>query len=314
MAKASLENWEHDRDTLDKMLSQFRISSNAVYPFCQNGAVCFLRLAPRAEKMEKNVLGEMEFIDYLCGCGYPALKPMRAKTGETCLQLDTEWGQFYATAFRRVAGVPIGETDLSSAVVFAYGKALGRLHALSAQFVPKVKKWTHGEVLTWMAAVLSEYSAPDPVVSELVAVKGELDKLAANRGNYGLIHFDFEPDNVFYDREEKTCAVIDFDDGMYHWFALDVEQVFGALAEEISGEGLLSAKSTFIRGYQEEHDYTPEMEESLPLMRRFINLYDYARLIRCVAEGFADEPAWLVELRGVLGKAILEKEARIVQG
>lgn len=37
LAKEALENWEHDEDTLDRMLSQFRISSNAIYPFCQKG-------------------------------------------------------------------------------------------------------------------------------------------------------------------------------------------------------------------------------------------------------------------------------------
>lgn len=50
LAKEALKNWEHDTDTLDEMLSQFRISSNAIYPFCQGGKVCFLRLAPTEEK------------------------------------------------------------------------------------------------------------------------------------------------------------------------------------------------------------------------------------------------------------------------
>ena len=53
LAKEALKNWEHDVDTLDQMLSQFRISSNAIYPFTQDGKVCFLRLAPIEEKIEK---------------------------------------------------------------------------------------------------------------------------------------------------------------------------------------------------------------------------------------------------------------------
>lgn len=56
LAKEALENWEHDHDPHDKMLSQFRISSNAIYPFCQNGEVCFLRLAPCDEKWRKTFL------------------------------------------------------------------------------------------------------------------------------------------------------------------------------------------------------------------------------------------------------------------
>ena len=312
LAKEALESWEYDHDTLDKMLSQFRISSNAIYPFCQNSEVCFLRLSPTEEKIEKNIFGEMEFIFYLLACGYPALKPIRTKSGEICLKLDTKWGQFYATAFSKVDGVPIEDTEMSREILFEYGKALGKLHSLSSNFEPQTKKWTHREVLDWIASVLSEYNAPDDVVSEQIAIKSELDGLPANHNHYGLVHYDFEPDNVFYDKEKKSCSVIDFDDGMYHWFALDIEQVFDSLENELSGELLQSAKSEFIRGYKKEHCYTQEMKESGPLMRRFINLYGYARLIRCVAEEFADEPEWLAELRKKLRKAILEKEAKML--
>lgn len=313
LAKEALKNWEHDEDTLDNMISRFRISSNAIYPFCQNEKICFLRLAPLSEKVEKNVLGEMEFIDYLRGHGYPALKPIRTKTGESCLILDTKWGRYYATAFNRVRGVPMEDTDMSNEIMFEYGKSLGRFHCLSSKFVPKVKKWTYAEVLDWIASVLSEYNAPDCVVSELAAIKRELNELSATYDNYGLVHYDFELDNVFYDKEKKTCSVIDFDDGMYHWYALDVEQVFDSLEDELSGEELQTAKNEFIRGYKEEHCYTEEMDASRPLMRRFINLHGYARLIRCVAEKLVDEPEWLAELRGKLDKVILEKEASMLR-
>lgn len=313
LAREALQNWEHDEDTLDQMLSQFRISSNAIYPFCQNGRVCFLRLAPLEEKLEKNLLGEMEFIDYLLARGYPALKPIRTKTGNTYLILDTKWGSYDATAFFGVSGAPMEDTDLSSEALFEYGKSLGRLHALSAQFTPKVKKWTHDEVLDWVASVLAQYGAPDGVVSELAALKDELNALPTAWDDYGLVHYDFELDNVFYDPETKSCAVIDFDDGMYHWYVLDIEQVFLSLAEELSGEALRTAKNEFIRGYREERRYTQNMDALRPLMRRFINLYGYTRLIRCVAEKFADEPQWMVELRAVLAKNISEKEASMLR-
>lgn len=313
LAKEALENWEHDNDTLDRMLSRFRISSNAIYPFCQNGDVCFLRLSPVDEKIDKNVFGEMEFINYLLECGYPALKPVRTKTGEICLRLNTRWGQFYATAFSRVDGVPIEYTEMSNEIMLEYGKTLGKLHTLSSEFDPETKKWTHNEALDWIASVLTEYNAPDYAVSELIAIKSKLDGLPSNYNNYGLVHYDFEPDNVFYDKEKNTCSVIDFDDSMYHWFALDIEQVFDSLEDALSGEAFQSARSEFIRGYKEEHHYTREMEESRPLMRRFINLYGYARLIRCVAEESADEPEWLIELRKKLGKSILEKEASMLK-
>lgn len=276
LAKEALKNWEHDNDTLDEMLSQFRISSNAIYPFHQDGKVCFLRLAPAEEKLEQNVLGEIEFINYLLQHNYPALELIKTTADKECLRLHTEWGEYYATAFKSVKGVPIENTNLANETMYEYGKALGRLHTLSAEFVPITKKWTHIEVLNWMEAVLSEYHAPNNVVSALATLKDQLSLLPLRRDNYGLIHYDFELDNVFYDKETKTCAVIDFDDGMYHWYALDIEQVFDSLEDELSGEALVIAKDEFIRGYKEEHCYNEEMKLSHPLMRQFINFYGYA--------------------------------------
>lgn len=313
LAKEALNNWKYDEDMLNEMLSQFRISSNAIYPFFQDGKVCFLRLAPVEEKQEKNVLGEIEFINYLLEHHYPALVPIKTLTGKECLKINTKWGEYYAAAFKRVSGVQMEDTDLSNEIMYEYGKSLGLLHSLSTEFVPKTKKWTHVEVLDWIAPVLSEYNAPNYVVAELAAIKSELNELSTTRDNYGLIHFDFELSNVFYDKETKSCSVIDFDDGMYHWYALDIEQVFDSIEEKLSGAALQTAKNEFIRGYKEKHCYTQEMDTLLPLMRRFINLYGYARLIRCVAEKFADEPEWLVELRQKLEKDILEKEASMLR-
>ncbi len=308
LAKEALSNWEHDPDTLDQMLSQFRISSNAIYPFCQDGKTCFLRLSPFDEKLEKNIFGEIEFIEYLLASGYPALTPIKSKTGEICMILNTQWGKYYASAFHKVSGIPVEDTDLSDEVMFVYGKSLGKLHSLSSAFIPRTKKWSHTDALNWITSVFAEYNAPEYAIAELSALKNALCQLPVHHDTYGLVHYDFEPDNVFYNKESNSCTVIDFEDGMYHWYALDIEQVFDSLEEELEGEALQRAENEFIKGYTKEHCYTQEMILSRPILKRFINLYGYARLIRCVAEKFADEPEWLVELRLKLEKAIAEKE------
>lgn len=313
LAKEALKNWEHDNDTLDKMLSYFRISSNAIYPFCHNGQVCFLRLAPVDEKIEKNILGELEFIEFLTQQDYPALKPITTLAGEKVLKLDTKWGEYYASAFQKVAGLQIEATDMSQEIMYEYGKALGKLHALSSDFKPDIKKWTHVEVFKWIEEVLVEYSAPANVFSELIAVKKELADFPLRADNYGLVHYDFDLDNVFYDDKTKSCAVIDFDDGMYHWYAIDVEQVFDSLSEKLSGTILQNAKDEFMKGYKIEYYYSYEMETSRPLMRRFCNLYSYARLIRSIAVNVSNEPNWLFELRKKLDSNIRKLETNMTR-
>lgn len=83
LAKECLKFYFYDEDSVDEMLKWFRISSNAVYPFCteDKSNVCFLRLSPVEEKNHVDVESEIRFIDWLCINGYPAMKPYPMKDG-----------------------------------------------------------------------------------------------------------------------------------------------------------------------------------------------------------------------------------------
>lgn len=317
LARLALSNWRHDGDGLDELLGQFRISNNAVYPFRQDGALCFLRLTPVQERLERNVYGELEFVEFLRTRAYPALKYIPAVTGEKVLRLSTAWGEYYAAAFESVGGVPLDKTGLTPGVMRAYGRTLGELHALGSEYRPKIRKWTHLDVLDWIDEVLLQYNAPEEILAAAHTLRGEMSTLPQTPGTYGLIHYDFEYDNVFYDHDTGTCRVIDFDDGMYHWFAMDVERALMSLEEDqdelgLTGQRLQEAKAEFISGYREAHPYTPEMEGSRPVMRQFEALHSYAKLIRSVAEKQEDEPDWMVQLRSKLGAVIAKKEKDIV--
>ena len=296
LAKQTLQNYEYDTDRLDEALSWFRISANAVYPFFCSGELCFLRLAPAEEKNFHDIQGEIEFIQHLRACGYPAMEPIPAKNGTYCLSLDTPWGRYYACAFRRVSGKPMEEVEMDDAVLYEYGAALGRLHSLSQRFTPSVRKSSYREALEVMRREFAAGDVPESVRRELTAVSNLLNSLPRTEDYFGLVHYDFEPDNVFWNVKNHQCSVIDFDDGMYHWFALDVEQVFDCLTEFFEGDALQKAKAQFLNGYRTQHAFTEEMEMSMPLMRRFINLYSYARLRHCLSEPVSEKPEWMMRL------------------
>ncbi len=154
LAKSALENWEYDTDTLDEHLQNFRISSNAVYPFLCQGNMQFLRLSPASEKKENNLKGELEFLCYLQNQSYPAVIPVVSNSGELIVILDTIWGKYYASVFKGVDGISIEDTDYNDHILFAYGKALGQLHILSTEYSPKNRKWTYHDVLLWIEKVL----------------------------------------------------------------------------------------------------------------------------------------------------------------
>lgn len=311
LAREALKNWPHDEESLDGMLAQFRISSNAIYPYYQDGAVCFLRLAPTDEKLCENIAGELSFIRYLRENNFPAAEPIASHSGEFLLTLKTAWGDYFATAFRGVGGIRLDRTDYPDDMMHAYGKTLGRLHALSSRYSPENRMWTWEEALSWAEKVLLEYHVPDKAGRELDSLRVALSALPQSNTTYGQVHYDFEPDNVFFETGKELCNVIDFDDGMVHFFALDIEQAFGELRDALSETDAKRAEEIFLRGYREEFDFLPEALETLPLMRRFVDLYRYARIIRSVAETFDNEPEWMTGLREILGSMISDFEKEL---
>ncbi len=311
LAKLVLTNWEHDEDTLDEYLKYFRISSNAVYPFSIRGKRHFLRLAPIEEKQKENLVGELEFLQYLGNAGYGAMKPVAAKNGELMLTLNTKWGGYYASVFEGVAGISIEDTDYREEIMTAYGKALGRLHNLSMDYQPENRKWSYVDALAWVKKSLAEYQNQYPekglplekMQKEAEAVEQELSKLKQTKEAFGLVHYDFEPDNVFYKEEDNSCQVIDFEDGMYHFFLVDIEQVLDSLSEELEGDAFEQAKKYFLQGYESEKALEPDYEPKCRLMRRFCDLFSYARLVRCIAEEVPNAPEWMVSLKArLIGK------------
>lgn len=311
LAKLALENWKYDTDTLDDYLQHFRISSNAVYPFLWQGNMRYLRLSPVSEKMENNLKGELEFLCYLQNRNYPAVIPVASNSGELVVTLDSIWGKYYASVFKGVGGISIEDTDYNDHILFAYGKALGQLHMLSTEYSPKNRKWTYGDALLWIGQTLKEYHAPAKMLAELDQVRQALNELPQTSDTFGLIHYDFEPDNVFWDENNQCCTGIDFEDGMYHFFLVDLEQALDALLENIPANRQIIAKTTFLRGYQSVKMLEPAYDEKLKLMRRFCNLYSYARLIRCVAEEYPNEPDWMVRLREKLHRKIVLLESGV---
>lgn len=311
LAKEALSHWPHDEEGLDEMLAQFRISSNAIYPFRRNVEVCFLRMAPVEEKREANIRGEMEFLAYLNAAGYAAAKPIPAHSGEVLLRLNTRRGEHFACVFMKAQGVRVDRTDMSFAVMQAYGRALGKLHALSRAYRPKEAMWSCFDALDWARSQLAAAGAPEHVFAELARVREELSAIPKTGQSFGLVHYDFEPDNVFYDAEADVCSAIDFEDAMYHFYALDIAKALAALEEDAPEGSFPSAREALLEGYRSQAPYTSETEALLPLMRRYQAVFAYARVVYCMAERPADEPDWMKVLCGKLEAFRGELEERM---
>lgn len=304
-----LEHWEHDPESLH-LFQYYRISSNAVYPFENKGRSQLLRFAPAAEKQKINILAELEFIAYLREHGYGVLEAVTSRTGSELMEAGTPWGPYYASVFKRVAGVQLGSSELSDHIVYKYGEALARLHQLSSQYKPVLPgRWTHKDVLEWILSVLAGFPREKAAEAEARLLGEYFAGMPVTSENYGLIHYDFELDNVFYDEDTDRIAAIDFDDAMYHWYAMDVEQALDSLEGEVAPEDYEHKKQIFLDGYSSCRALREE-GPSLAACRRFADLYGYVRILRSAAEQGENEPEWMTVLRSRLDNACAARASR----
>jgi Ser/Thr protein kinase RdoA (MazF antagonist) len=304
LAEMLLKNWDYEDMG---MFKHYRVSSNAIYPFKREGTTHFLRFAPQEEKLTPNLQAELDFIAYLRGRDYGVLVAVPSKAGEKLVDVQTPWGAYVASVFKRVAGVQLDRTDFSDDVMVCYGKALGTLHRLSSQYVPgEVKRWSYADVLDWIQDVLTAFSGETAALAETALLREYFASVPKSQADYGLIHYDFEYDNVFYDEQTRTCHVIDFDDAMYHWYGMDIEQALESLREEISPEDFEQKKQCFMDGYRAEYELSVNMEAMRSACRRFASLYGYARVLRAAAEKWDNEPEWMTGLRERLAEGLGE--------
>lgn len=299
LARKCLAFYEHDEASLHDMLSYFRISSNAIYPFRKKGdthEVCFLRLSPSEEKSFSSVSAEIALLTWLNEKGFPAMKPVAMTTGEFARELDTEWGRYHVSCFEKVPGQSLEDVQGTVSIVRGYGQILGKLHAWMKVYPGSQRHRDHKDLLTEIGGRLKEYDAPEAVREEYGAVCRELEQLFISSSNYGVIHYDFEPDNVFYDAAENAFSVIDFDDAIRCWYALDIVRALDALDEVVDGNRIGDAANLFLEGYQSATDLTDEQKQSFSLMRRLVRLQEYATLLHVLWDPIAQQPDWMTEI------------------
>ena len=181
--------------------------------------------------------------------------------------------------------------------------ALGELHTRSRAYTaPQVKRWTHLDMFAWIEEELQALPTQEPALRELRLLREACYRLPCSPDLYGLIHYDFETDNVFFDAQTQACSVIDFDDAVYHWYLMDVVQALDSLQDEMSPGDLPAKQAVFLEGYRSKFPLDEAFFPAMPLFRRFAGLYKYARIARSVQERWDNEPEWMVSLRQKLAR------------
>ncbi|HAX03815.1 MAG: hypothetical protein A2Y45_08150 [Tenericutes bacterium GWC2_34_14] len=297
LAKTFINRYTHDQETLDDTLSHFRISANAIYPFYANQKLQFLRLSPACEKQLVCIQAELEFLHYLNNNQFSALIPVKSLTGDFIITQQTMWGEYHAVVFESVNGYAIDDLHLTDTIVESFGNTLGKLHLLSSQFNPNLKRKTHTDVFDWIESVYKTHNVSEEFMHQLMMNRLEMQSIQMNKDNYGLIHYDYEIDNVFYDEKTLNCSVIDFDDSMYHFYVVDIIQALESLKEIVDESHWEYTKSLFLKAYENTGRNVSGIDSYFDIMRKFCHLYQYGRIMNSISEQRDDEPIWMTELR-----------------
>ena len=306
IAEQILEHWEHDQGSAQF----FRASANFVYIFRKGGGHYFLRFAESTERTGAEIEAEMALLRWLDSQGITITTPIMSQIGREVETIETDLGTFHAVVFAQLQGTQPDFEELSTAQFEVWGAGLGKLHAMLHQSQdPRISVRPTWRDHFAMARICVSKDEPR-VQAEFDHLTSFLDALPVTAMNYGLIHGDFELDNLFW--QDKTLAMLDFDDCAYYWYVADIAFALRDLFETSADLSHPSFRA-FIRGYSEHASLDEELLSHLPIFMRLVNLIQYTKLVRAMDLAHdQDYPEWCTSLQLKLENRIQNYKASLL--
>lgn len=288
IADQILGAWAHDAGTA----RFFRSSANFIYIFERAGGRHFLRFAADSERSRATIEAEVDLLNWLREDGHRVSAPVWSLAGNAVESVATPIGIVHAVAFRGLEGERVEIENLDEGGFRRWGAALGELHAGLRRYPTDERRASWEDHLAFIGSQI----ATDDVGprAELHAIASELAALPRSVETFGLIHFDFELDNLIW--RDGMVGMLDFDDAARYWYVADIAFALRDLFEE--GVDLENASfRAFMEGYRGFCAIDDRMLAQTPLFLRLSELFSYARLTYALdlAED-EDYPDWLTGL------------------
>jgi len=282
-------------DDLD-LIKHFRISSNAIYPFKYHEQVRFLRATPVEERSLIHLQGEIDLIKQLDQ--FPCLRLVTSREGLDIIEKNTPFGRYYASVFDRVPGTCLEEMDMTQELSFQIGRSLAQLHNTTINI--EVALPNLDDQLMWMTEELNRLD-DKVMLKHLNRLRHDLVKLNRSSDEYGIVHYDYELDNLFM--KEDTIYAIDFNDAHYHFLTMDIVNALDGV-DELYQDSMLN-------GYQEIRSLSHAYDKEKIWCEKYAAIYKYTRIKRSIHENYENEPNWMVTLRNKLKSVLFEIEYKL---
>lgn len=289
-----LLHWAHD----EGRAKYWRASSNFVFFFKAFGQDRVLRFNHDSERTVNEIQAEVDYVQTVARRGMRVAEPIRSLGGNYVESIATDQGRFHVVVFEALPGKQLDFEELSADQLVRWGKALGELHLAATGYnQPGRPSWQDH------LRMVAELVPPEEsgALKELEQLGDELNQLTVTEQNFGLIHYDFEPDNLIWDGDQP--GIIDFDDCAWYWFVADIalalSDLFGDCASKVDFQN--PSYQQFIQGYRSVRPIAQTELALLPLFIRLQNLLTFTRLYRAMTPiSPASELSWMAGLRSKL--------------
>lgn len=280
----------------------FRSSANFVFLLNTGGRKRYLRFNADEERLREQVEAEAGIVKWVSGQGLRVAEPVPSLSKNLVETVETRAGIYHAVLFEQVQGEPKEAEDLDAEGFRLWGNAMGDLHS-ALEKCPSdlaLARPTWNDHFDRIAAQLT----PDDSAArgELSRLRSWAENLSVPPEDFGLIHYDFEQDNLFW--QGKSAGILDFDDCARYPLAADIAYAL----RDIFKDGVKPDDPRlleFAAGYRERRRLNEDLLRRLPELMRVHHLYQYCRLTRSadLPEGYQGTLAGLqAKLKGYINR------------
>lgn len=239
-----------------------------------------IRISLTGDRREEEYLAETAFVHYLARGGAPVADVLPSRNGRLVEKLVHDGTETYISLFAYAEGMLISDNGYryrDGAPLFEYfyntGKALGRIHHLSRQYVPVHRRPDYFDKynMDYIGKLIPDtYAELKQAMADRLARFG---KLPETDDTYGLVHFDFSDGNYHINMENGDITVFDFDNCMYCWYMFDLANLWthgvGWCQWEKDPEKRRAYMTDYfdqiLSGYRSENGISDALLEKLPL-------------------------------------------------
>jgi Ser/Thr protein kinase RdoA (MazF antagonist) len=269
-----------------------RTSANHVFRFLRGGRPYYLRLTPGSEREADAIRSELDFVLHAAATGLAVARPLPSTSSGDLVEevVDDEGRRYHAVVFRALRGRQHDWDELDEAMVGSWGRTLAHLHRASETFPVRDTRASWSDEIRAALETLPEEETA--VAGVLRAGLAWLD--AQPMHEYGLLHGDFELDNLFW--EGGRAHMLDFDGAVYGWYGVDVAVALADVWRE-GGADRERRLAWFFDGYSAVRPLPPGTRAMLPRLVTLSSALKMAGLLRMYAgTRGVDAPDWVATM------------------